>query len=95
MKSPPYCSRSRSASATAVATPSAKSSRVTSRNANICSSDTARSSAASNGSRSAVSNAAEVMVAVARAQACTWVPWLNEGWDRLDALEWVAAVRVR
>lgn len=30
--------------------------------------------------------AAELVVAVARAQACTWVPWLDEGWDRLDAL---------
>jgi hypothetical protein len=29
---------------------------------------------------------AELIVAVARAQACTWVPWLDEGWDRLDAL---------
>jgi hypothetical protein len=29
---------------------------------------------------------AERIVAVARAQACTWVPWLDEGWDRLDAL---------
>ena len=29
---------------------------------------------------------AELIVAVARAQACTWVPWLDEGWERLEAL---------
>jgi len=34
-----------------------------------------------------VLRAAELMVAVARAQACTWVPWLNEGWGRIAALD--------
>jgi hypothetical protein len=34
----------------------------------------------------ALMQSAELVVAVARAQACTWVPWLEEGWDRLAAL---------
>lgn len=34
-----------------------------------------------------VLRAAELMVAVARAQACTWVPRLNEGWGRIAALD--------
>lgn len=29
---------------------------------------------------------ASLLVAINRAQACTWVPWLDEGWERLEAL---------
>lgn len=29
---------------------------------------------------------AALLVAINRAQACTWVPWLDEGWSRLHAL---------
>lgn len=32
-------------------------------------------------------SAATSLVAIARAQACAWVPWIDEGWDRLNALE--------
>lgn len=32
-------------------------------------------------------SAAKSVVAIARAQACVWMPWLEEGWERLDALE--------
>ena len=34
---------------------------------------------------------AERLVAINRAVSCTWVPWLQEGWDRLGALECAAA----
>lgn len=30
---------------------------------------------------------AALLVAINRAQACTWVPWLDEGWGRLHALD--------